>query len=679
MVADLFWTFHQCVMKTWLLLLIALVAPVGISNAATKLLASGQVWVNWSDPTSWQPNGVPTMNDHVILAGPVYIYNTRNGQATNAVVKSVEIIGGQVDLVSPFNLGVVGDSDSTTIDFFVPAGGKLALDGRLNTIPNSMPTVFVGVQGHSNTQIDGTLEVIREDGTVSFVPAGGAMATLKLTGNLNYKRKAQGVHQPSGAITRRSFFAAGSSINFDLVPGGRVTIPLGRYSPESTVSINLDGNVLGMDQLLRADNNRSSSSIGTLIYNNPSQTAPAYFRPDPGFYMKRLVLNNTNGQPFTIVDVERQNLNMAINGDVEVNPGAVFDPYYFQIHGLGGFPSGASRFNLAIKGNLTVRGVMKNTLNSIRGMRLTFNGISRQEISCTGDFEDFDLVIDNAADVLLQSCLRFNGTLTFQRGRLLSPSNCFRLASTGRILNASSTSFVEGSLTIEADGSNALSFPIGKSSFYRPVVVTPGQALPGEYTAEYFSASPLSVGVAISAPVAGITGAPEYWVVSKTDASAPARITFPLSGRVPNAAASGQLTICRWNGTVWESVGSTPSALATISTGQFTTNLLFSFSPFTFGWTGGPLLDQQLRTGLEARVYPSPATDFLFLQSDNISVDPVVEIHDPAGRLAKAGRWILIARQQQALYIGDLTAGAYYLSLISNQRRIRIAFIKVSR
>ncbi|MBO9634711.1 MAG: hypothetical protein J7578_16475, partial [Chitinophagaceae bacterium] len=148
-----------------------------------------------------------------------------------------------------------------------------------------------------------------------------------------------------------------------------------------------------------------------------------------------------------------------------------------------------------------------------------------------------------------------------------------------------------GPVTRRSNTTAQLTMPTGGSS-YRPVQILPVDGTLSTYSAQYYGSGYSSLAVAL--PLSKVSIA-EYWNISKISGS-DASISLSLAGPVPGAGSSDKIVIAHYNtGTSqWESVKSTTGggeiSPGNASAGSALTEIMSSFSPFTFGvLPGAPL------------------------------------------------------------------------------------------
>jgi hypothetical protein len=164
--------------------------------------------------------------------------------------------------------------------------------------------------------------------------------------------------------------------------------------------------------------------------------------------------------------------------------------------------------NVNVGGSLINAGTIERKSGSIGSMNINFNGTLPQIFSNTGGTlgKNFTpalsctLKIDNAAGVTLTSpdTLPSYYTLNLTKGVLhttVANMLIFAFDSANVINGGSATSFIDGPMThtIASTALTSKTFPVGKSTVYRPVTITITQTTgtATTYTAEVFNNAPL--------------------------------------------------------------------------------------------------------------------------------------------------------------------------------------------
>ncbi len=233
-----------------------------------------------------------------------------------------------------------------------------------------------------------------------------------------------------------------------------------------------------------------------------------------------------------------------------------------------------SSFNVTTKKNVTINSGIGGSGGII------FNGNTNQNIS--GSSTNWEnLTINNSMGVTLQSDVTTNAVVIFTSGKVNTSSAAkLILGTSGNHAGSGSTSFVNGPMSKSTGSTTAFIFPVGKGSTYRPLEITPQSGSPTTWTGEYF-ASAYSNTSSVQSPIVSVSTA-EYFVLDRSGVS-PSNATVKLNwGAGSGFTDTLGLRVARWNGAAWENAGKSAST-GDASAGSITSNVVSSFSPFTFG------------------------------------------------------------------------------------------------
>lgn len=238
--------------------------------------------------------------------------------------------------------------------------------------------------------------------------------------------------------------------------------------------------------------------------------------------------------------------------------------------------------SLKISGTFTITAT--NTLNAATSS-IEFNGSAAQSVPA---FAFNNLTINNAAGITLAGACTVSGALGLTNGLLQTTAlNILTLDVSATVTGGSSTSYISGPVNKLTNTAVSFSFPVGKGGFYRPATVTPSSTAAGTYTAEYFHSAQGTT--TITSPLTGIN-TNEYWEITKNsgpDASVSlnynSAVDFSWSGASPDATSD--ITIAHLAGASWQDEDGAGAVKipGTSSAGVVTSQMLSSFSPFTFG------------------------------------------------------------------------------------------------
>lgn len=237
--------------------------------------------------------------------------------------------------------------------------------------------------------------------------------------------------------------------------------------------------------------------------------------------------------------------------------------------------------HLSIKGNTTNNG----TFTATNGLT-DFRSANAQSISGSGTTTFYNLRLNNSntSGITLFKPITTSATLTFLNGILTTTSSNILNMSAGSVASgAYNSSFVNGPLT--KTGSTDFIFPVGKDNVYRPISAT---SLTGSetFTAEYFHADPNGVPYDVTLKDAALDdiGRCEYWILNRAGA-VNANVTLSWDTYSCGVTSLPDLSVARWNGTMWKDHGNGGTTGTTTTGTVITSALVTSFSPFTLAST----------------------------------------------------------------------------------------------
>ncbi|MHB1688361.1 MAG: FlgD immunoglobulin-like domain containing protein [Ignavibacteriaceae bacterium] len=169
---------------------------------------------------------------------------------------------------------------------------------------------------------------------------------------------------------------------------------------------------------------------------------------------------------------------------------------------------------LGLNGNITVGG----TTSLSTGANYQFNGSLAQVTGALLPATVSSLTINNSKGITLSGNTTVDNNLTLTNGTLkTTSSSLLTLVSGASIIGASGTNYVNGPLAFMVASTNpsTLTYPIGKDSIYRPVVlsVTQDSTKSTTYTGELFNSTPT---VTSLAPTLGQISTVRYYKVTKS-------------------------------------------------------------------------------------------------------------------------------------------------------------------
>ncbi|HYG37881.1 MAG TPA: sugar-binding protein, partial [Cytophagales bacterium] len=266
-----------------------------------------------------------------------------------------------------------------------------------------------------------------------------------------------------------------------------------------------------------------------------------------------------------------------------------------------------------LSGNTTVNGYLTSSSLDLNGRTLTINGYVPQttrlkgsvnsnlilassasfesSLSFVAGFEQLlNLTINTSDDdISLGTPLTVFGHLTFPASGYVTTStvNILTLAANATYSGNSAVSFVKGPMAKIMSSASKFIFPIGKENLERKVAILPSNGSTTTFTAEYFSASPLTISTNIETPALHHISEVEYWNIEKSgSADAKIELFWGFESNVSmNEPDLHSLRITHYNHTTvqWENRLVTLTAGSSNSAGSIITEDYQSdFSPFTF-------------------------------------------------------------------------------------------------
>ena len=223
-----------------------------------------------------------------------------------------------------------------------------------------------------------------------------------------------------------------------------------------------------------------------------------------------------------------------------------------------------------------------------------FDGTAVQALGGSSPFRSLNITINNAAGLTLSQRLAVGdgtgGTLSFTVGHIVTgvAANDVYFYPGSAYTGFGPTSHIVGIVT--KSGSTDFVYPIGDGTHTAPFGIS---ALTGAadfqllYTAGGYGTYTVNVPI-----LPGGVFDQEYWDLTPIVGSASAKITLNWddSRKKLNHSSPGALLVAHFTGGAWNSVGGSsvnPAGSPTGSVGP--SNLVSSFSPFTFGSTTSPL------------------------------------------------------------------------------------------
>lgn len=173
-------------------------------------------------------------------------------------------------------------------------------------------------------------------------------------------------------------------------------------------------------------------------------------------------------------------------------------------------------------------------------------------------------------DVTLNAPVSVSNTLDLVQGRIFSTAvNLVHMQSGSVVTNVSNASFVSG--PVRKRGNTNFTFPVGKSTFYRPITITsPGGNAALFFTGEYFQGDPSVVFGSPLEPTLDHISHCEWWILDRSAAQTP---LVTLSWDVTSCGVTdlADLRVAEWYGGQWRDRGNGGTA-GTIASGTVITS-----------------------------------------------------------------------------------------------------------
>ncbi len=241
---------------------------------------------------------------------------------------------------------------------------------------------------------------------------------------------------------------------------------------------------------------------------------------------------------------------------------------------------------------------------------LTFNNTSTLTFNGTGNAQVFPAIAGSGGDAITYSNvtinntsgyspqltmggpLTVNGTLTMTRGRVQTTAgNIVTMAAGSASTIGNSTSYIDGPVNynVAAAGFTTLNFPLGKSTTWRPAVlsVDHSAATTFTYTAEVFNASATALGYTLAAGTDQVSSV-HYWQIDRSSTlnlnSAVVTLYYGGSPNCDWVIDPPNLTVVKNTSaapTVWTDIGGTATSTS-YQVGSIVSGSFGSFSKFTF-------------------------------------------------------------------------------------------------
>ncbi|WP_127130232.1 hypothetical protein [Pseudoflavitalea rhizosphaerae] len=612
--------------KLYMLTLACTLCCIATSHAQTRYWV-GPVNGNWSNPANWSDGSVSGVS---VPNGGTYVAIFETGApVVNVDITSISLLSlivrnGVTAKIYSSSTATITASGTGSPDYalLIETGSRLE-----DSVSADVPFNFELSNG-SRTLIDGTWYFgghnsvsLPSNGPYFTLPSASPTYRMDVNGSLIIGNKGW-MNTPTNST---NFLYFNANAELWIARDGLYT-PRATWAPTSTIRIT--GSVTGA----AAINGLTTFSIGNLIFDC------AGMANEIGWALPRGLTISGN---FQVLNTNNNNLVLAfsfagpgtapeylVNGSFEIgnnawvtlgnNNNSLDKASSLQVD--GDFVQSGGRFDLRgsaitaatqptvlkIKGNFVQSAGTFGCASEVTGANLfvvELNGNAPQNVDIASN------TIDNSTNQVKLRMNNVNGAAllkplttgqlewTGSNGIITANGNALTVgnADAGSVSGAGANAFVAGGAVVRKTSANvAYSFPVGGTA-YRPCVVTPEDATASEYSARYY---PTSYGnTATSTPLYKVSTA-EYWDISRSSGSN-ASITLSLAAAVPGAFGPDKVVVAHFNGSSWESAKGTTGTEITpgnSSTGSATSEILSSFSPFTFGVVPGSPLPVYLVT-----------------------------------------------------------------------------------
>lgn len=242
--------------------------------------------------------------------------------------------------------------------------------------------------------------------------------------------------------------------------------------------------------------------------------------------------------------------------------------------------------NSTFSGNITTAGSVTAVNFAASGGRVTMDGGANQTIS--GDIGVNpvfgNMTINKTANrVTLFVPVSISNNLTLTARNINTTSTyLLTILDNATVTGASHSSFVSG--PVRKEGDDAFTFPIGKSSVYRPIGITAPSTTGSQFTANFFFADSDAL-YSHSSKDGSIDHLSrcEYWTLDRNAGSSSVSVTLTWNTTSCGVTNLADLRVCRWDGSTWRDHGNGGTSGNTTTGSIVSSAAIGSFSPFTLG------------------------------------------------------------------------------------------------
>lgn len=274
----------------------------------------------------------------------------------------------------------------------------------------------------------------------------------------------------------------------------------------------------------------------------------------------------------------------------------IFDGASSSVEGVG--TTNFNNLTIATGGDLTLNqsiGINRHLVNNgsftATGRSVEFFGSATSVISGTTAPIVFDDFIQNksSATTNLSVPVSIIGDMTLTSGIInTSSTNVLTIEDDATASPGTANSYVDG--PIKKAGDDAFVFPVGDGTIRARIGISAPSSVSAVFQAQYLTGA-YSNTSNVTAPLHHVSKL-EYWVLNRTSGTDNVRVTlFWEDGNVSKINDLNNLVVARFNGTSWVNETQGGGVTGTVITGTVTSQVVSSFSPFSFGalTTSNPL------------------------------------------------------------------------------------------
>lgn len=540
---------------------------------SADITSNGSGGGTWATGSTWTGGVAPTSGDNAVIANGDIVTLGANGSITNCTVNT----GGTLD-ASSFTLTVSGTFTLQSSATFKQGGTVTAPPGAARSFDNASNFIFNGSQTSISSYF--TFGNLTWSSSSSAAPLGA----LTINGNLTLLNCNEFRGTSSGA---KSHTVAGNVV----IDGSAAVLvgPNGSSAGSSTWSIT--GNVTTQNSgILRGVNTLAPVSASSVYNIGGGLTNNGSIQIGSGSGPFTINFNGISSQSVTGNSLGTVT-NITVNNSAGVTLGVGTDPTVTGTLTLtsGTLTNSSATLTLGNGSTISRSGGSLSTAPSVTSVNVTYTGSSSvttgSEIPASSTALS-DLTINNSAGVVLNASATVNGNLVFTNGKITLGSNNLTLGGgSSTITGASSSNYVVTNTTgylIQNVGASNVTFPVGTSSTYNPVILNNSGGTVDNYSVRIAGST---ADVSDATKVVG-----DQWTVNEaTGSGSNVTATFQWNAGEEGSSfggsrSSAQIGKYSGSGTVWNTVGTTISGsgpYTAVNTSALTAT--FSNSRFTVG------------------------------------------------------------------------------------------------